>query len=209
MQKFLVYLFDFDGTLFDSLRACKYVFKKAYANLNIEINEEDVVGWTREPLPVSYARIGAPKEKFASFFKDVTNYVNSQESTALTDLYPDTYDTVIDLRMDEAELAVVTSNTASHVRDVLRKFDMQKDFFSVIVGNLEVKEVKPHPAPILKALEMLNYHGDLKDVCYVGDALNDCLAAVNAGVTPILLDRHNEYQDLPYLRISSLKELLD
>lgn len=208
MQKYLVYLFDFDGTLFDSLRACKYVFKRAYSNLNIEINENDVRGWTREPLPVSYARLGAPKDKFAKFFKDITDYVNSKESTELTDLYPDTYDTIIDLRMDEAYLGVVTSNTASHVRDVLKKFDMQKDFFSVIVGNLETKKVKPDPEPILKALEMMNYKGDLKDVCYVGDALNDCLSAVNAGVTPILLDRHNEYQDTKYIRITSLEELL-
>ena len=208
MQKFLVYLFDFDGTLFDSIRACKYVFKKAYANLNIEINEDDVVGWTREPLGVSYKRIGAPQEKFAKFFKDITDYVNSKEATELTDLYPETYDTVIDLRMAEADLAVVTSNTASHVRDVLKKFEMQKDFFSVIVGNQETNKVKPDPEPIFKALEMMNYHGDLKDVCYVGDALNDCLAAVNAGVVPVLVDRHDEYRDTSYLRIKSLAELL-
>ena len=56
---------------------------------------------------------------------------------------------------------------------------------------------------------MINYKGDKKDVCYVGDSINDCLAAVNAGIVPILLDRDDEYPDTPYLRIKSLKELLD
>ena len=209
MQKFLLYLFDFDGTLFDTLPSSQYVFKMAYKNIGIDINIDDVVGWTREPIPDSYARIGAPKELFNSFMDDIEKYVNSQESVKLTDIYDDTYDTIIDLRMDEADLGIVTSNNVPHVRDVFKKFDMQKDFFTVLVGNREAPNPKPSPEPILKALEMINFKGDKKDVCYVGDSVNDCLSAINAGIVPILLDRHDEYQDTPYLRIKSLKELLD
>ena len=209
MQKFLLYLFDFDGTLFDTLPSSQYVFKMAYKNIGIDINIDDVVGWTREPIPDSYARIRAPKELFNSFMDDIEKYVNSQESVKLTDIYDDTYDTIIDLRMDEADLGIVTSNNVPHVRDVLKKFDMQKDFFTVLVGNREAPNPKPSPEPILKALEMINFKGDKKDVCYVGDSINDCLSAINAGIVPILLDRHDEYQNTPYLRIKSLKELLD
>ena len=209
MQKFLLYLFDFDGTLFDTLPSSKYVFKKAYENIGINLDEEEVLGFTREPIPVSYARKGLPKEQYPAFIEDINTYVNSIESVNLTNIYDDTYDTVIDLRMDEADLGIVTSNHATHVRDVLKKFDMQKDFFSVIVGNKEAPTPKPSPEPILKALEMIGYKGDKKDVCYVGDSLNDCIASLKAGVVPILLDRNNEYKDAPYLRIHSLKELLD
>lgn len=209
MQKFQLYLFDFDGTLFDTLPSSKYVFLMSYKNIGIDINTNDVIGWTREPIPNSYARLGAPKEKFDSFMKDIDKYVNSQKSVDLIEIYDDTYDTIIDLRMDEADLGIVTSNNVPHVRDVLRKFDMQKDFFTVLVGNQEAPTPKPSPEPILKALEMINYKGDKKDVCYVGDSLNDCLAAINAGITPILLDRDEEYLSSPYLRIKSLKELLD
>ena len=209
MQKFLLYLFDFDGTLFDTLPSSKYVFKMAYQNIGIKINTDDVIAWTREPIPNSYSRMGAPKELFNSFMDDIEKYVNSQESVNLTDIYDDTYDTIIDLRMDEADLGIVTSNNVPHVRDVLRKFDMQKDFFTVLVGNREAPNPKPSPEPILKALEMINFKGDKKDVCYVGDSINDCLSAINAGIVPILLDRNDEYQDVAYLRIKSLKELLD
>ena len=209
MQKFQLYLFDFDGTLFDTLPSSKYVFKKAYEGIGMTLNEEEVLGFTREPIPHSYQRLGAPQEKFSSFMEDIEKYVSSQESVNLTEIYDDTYDTIIDLRMDEADLGIVTSNNIPHVRDVLKKFDMQKDFFSVLVGNQEAPNPKPDPEPILKALEMINYHGDKKDVCYVGDSYNDCLAAKNAGIIPILLDRDNEYPDSPYLKITSLRELLE
>lgn len=209
MKQFLLYLFDFDGTLFDTLPSSEYVFKKAYENIGININVNDVIGWTREPIPDSYQRMGAPKEKFISFMNDIEKYVNSQESVNLTEIYPDTYDTILDLKMVEADVGIVTSNNAPHVRDVLKKFDMQTGFFDVIVGNQEAPTPKPDPEPILKALEMSKYQGDKQDVCYVGDSINDCLAAVNAGIVPILLDRLDEYQDAPYLRIKSLKDLLD
>ena len=209
MKQFLLYLFDFDGTLFDTLPSSEYVFKKAYENIGININVNDVIGWTREPIPDSYQRMGAPKEKFISFMNDIEKYVNSQESVNLTEIYPDTYDTILDLKMVEADVGIVTSNNAPHVRGVLKKFDMQTGFFDVIVGNQEAPTPKPDPEPILKALKMIKYQGDKQDVCYVGDSINDCLAAVNAGIVPILLDRLDEYQDAPYLRIKSLKDLLD
>jgi HAD superfamily hydrolase (TIGR01549 family) len=174
----------------------------------MEINEDDILAFTREPIPNSYKRLGAPKERFDEFMEQIELYVNSKESVDLTNIFDDTYDTIIDLRMDEADLGIVTSNHATHVRDVLKKFDMQKDFFKEIVGNKEAPIPKPNPGPILKALEMFNYQGDKKDVCYVGDSLNDCIAATKAGITPILLDRDNEYPDTEYLRIRSLNELL-
>ena len=209
MHKYQLYLFDFDGTLFDTLPSSIYVFKKAYENIGMTLNDEEVLGFTREPIPDSYQRKGAPKEKFDAFMNDIEKYVNSKESVNLTGIFIDTYDTIIDLRMQEADLGIVTSNNVPHVREVLKKFDMQNDFFTVLVGNREAPNPKPSPEPILKALEMAHYQGDKKEVCYVGDSLNDCLAAVNAGIVPILLDRSDEYKNSSYQRIKSLKELLD
>ena len=143
MQKFQLYLFDFDGTLFDTLPSSKYVFKKAYENMGYQVNEDDILGFTREPIPDSYKRLGFPKERYHDFIEDINKYVNSQESVNLTDIYDDTYDTIIDLRMSEADLGIVTSNHATHVRDVLKKFDMQKDtvverYSSVYFGKDEL-----------------------------------------------------------------------
>ena len=209
MDKYQLYLFDFDGTLFDTLTCSKWVFRTAYKQIGIELKEEDVLSLTREPITHSFKRLGAPAELWETFMFYIDKYVMSHESVDLTDIYDDTYDAIIDLRMQEADLGIVTSNNVAHVREVLKKFDLQNDFFNVLVGVKEAPNPKPSPEPILKALEMINYRGDKKDVCYIGDSLNDCKSAINAGVVPILLDRNDEYQDAPYQRIKSLKELLE
>ncbi len=144
------------------------------------------------------------------FATNILNLVNSQKSVQLVDIYDDTYDTLMDLRTDEAELAIVTSNNVPHVKDILKKVEMQNYFFSVLVGNEEAPVPKPDPMPINKALEMFDYKGDRKDVVYIGDALNDVKAAHAAHVDAILIDRDDEYPDSDdYIRIKSLKELLN
>lgn len=210
MKKYRYYLFDFDGTLVDSIRSSEYVFIEAYKSIGITIKQEDVLGYTREPIPDAYKRLNAPEEMWGKFAENILSLVNSQKSVDLVDIYDDTYDTICDLRMDEATLGIVTSNNARHVNDILRKFGMEKIFFEVIVGNGEAPIPKPDPMPINKAIEMLHYEGDRKDIVYVGDSLNDIKAAKAAHVEAILLDRDDEYKDSEdYIRIRSLKELLD
>ena len=48
MDKYQLYLFDFDGTLFDTLTCSKWVFRNAYKQIGIELKEEDVLSLTRD-----------------------------------------------------------------------------------------------------------------------------------------------------------------
>ena len=209
MKAYQYYLFDFDGTTFDSIRSSEYVFSEAYKSIGIEIKKEDILGYTREPIPVSYNRLNAPMEKWDAFAAEILRLVNSDKSVELTDIFPDTYDTLLDLKMSEANLAIVTSNNVKHVKDILKKFDMLDMFFDVLIGNEEAPVPKPDPMPINKAIEKFKYKGDKSDIVYVGDSMNDVIAAHAAGVDAVLLDRDNEYPDSPdYFKIKSLKELL-
>ena len=79
--------------------------------------------------------------------------------------------------------------------------------FVVFVGNQEEQRPKPDPYPILKALEMMNYKGNFMDITYVGDSVNDCIAASRAGIDSFLLDRNNEFKGTPYKIIHSLMDL--
>ena len=207
MKQFKTYLFDFDGTLFDSLKSSKYVFMKAYDLVGVKIKEEDVLEYTRIPVREIYTRLGVPMDKWETFFNAIAPLVNSKESLDLIDIYDDTYETMLDLYSQEATLGIVTSNSATHVYDTLKKFNLDFDIFKTVVGYELSPLSKPDPSPILKALELLNLKPNKDDICYIGDALNDCLAAERAGVTPILLDRHDEYKDTKYLKISSLSLL--
>lgn len=210
MKQYKVYLFDFDGTLFDTLNGNIYVFKEAFKSRGIELKDEDVLGYTRVPIPQTYKEFkpSATEEDIESLLNLVTKLVNTNECNNLIEIYKDTYETILDLKMSEASLGIVTSNNERHVNDVLKMFDMEFGLFDVIIGNSKVKEPKPSPKPILAAIKGLKETFSPKEIVYVGDAINDVLAAQNAGIDGILLDRDNEYSDKDYAIIHSLCELL-
>ena len=209
IKPYKYYLFDFDGTLFDTIESSKYVFKEAYASIGVNIKESDVLGYTREPIPDAYKRLNAPIDKWDIFVKNITTLVNSKKSCELTYIYDDTFDTVIDLKTSEAIVGIVTSNNVKHVKDILKIHHLEDIFFDVLVGNEEAPVPKPDPMPLEVALKMMKYEGDRSDILYIGDALNDLKAAKAAGIDSLLLDRENHYPDSDeYIKIHSLKELL-
>ena len=206
LNEFDVFLFDFDGTLFNTLESSIYVFEEAYKHIGIKVNHDEVLGYTREPIPNSYKRLVGSMEGYPSFIQDINDLVHSQKVVDMTDIYSETAEILKFLKANKKIVGIVTSNSKKHVIDVLNKFGLTS-YFDVIVGNREAPNPKPSPEPILKALELLGEHNKEK-VVYIGDALNDAIAATNAGVTPILLDRLNEFSEYKQYRIiNNLKKI--
>lgn len=199
------FLFDFDGTLFDTLESSIYVFSEAYRRIGISINHDDVLAYTREPIPNSYQRLTGSMDGFKEFIKDIDDLVLSDKVTQMTEIYPDTKRIISYLKENNKKIGIVTSNADEHVLDVLKKYGLENEF-DVIVGNRKSPIPKPNPGPILKALELLN-NPNKEKVVYIGDSLNDALAAINANVNPLLLDRLNEFKDKGYPLINSLDEI--
>lgn len=206
LNEFDIFLFDFDGTLFDTLESSIYVFEEAYKHIGIKVNHDEVLGYTREPIPNSYKRLVGSMEGYPSFIKDIDDLVHSQKVVDMTKIYSETAEILKFLKANKKIVGIVTSNSKKHVIDILNKFGLTS-YFDVIVGNKEAPNPKPSPEPILKALELLGEHNKEK-VVYIGDALNDAIAATNAGVTPILLDRLNEFSEYKQYRIiNNLKKI--
>ena len=81
-------------------------------------------------------------------------------------------------------LGVVTTKTGRYSVELLEHMGLMR-YFEVLVGREDVKNPKPHPEPILKALDLL---GRGAANCWmVGDTLLDMDAARAAGVTPFAL----------------------
>ena len=206
INQYDVFLFDFDGTLFDTLESSIYVFEEAYKHIGIKVNHDEVLGYTREPIPNSYKRLVGSMEGYPSFIQDIDDLVHSQKVVDMTEIYSETAEILKFLKANKKIVGIVTSNSKKHVIDVLNKFGLTS-YFDVIVGNREAPNPKPSPEPILKALEFLGEHNKEK-VVYIGDALNDAIAATNAGVTPVLLDRLNEFSEYKQYRIiNNLKKI--
>ena len=205
IDQYEVFLFDFDGTLFDTLESSIYVFEEAYAHIGVKVNRDEVLGYTREPIPNSYKRLMGSLDGYAEFIKDIDNLVLSQKVTDMAEIYPDVEPILKVLKAANKKVGIVTSNADEHVLDVLNRFGLAK-YFDIIVGNRQAPIPKPSPEPILRTLKLLKYDQSDK-VVYIGDSLNDALAAKNAKVKPILLDRLNEFEDSGYDTISSLEEI--
>lgn len=207
MKLYKLYLFDFDGTLFDTLESYFALFEEAFKATGVRCSPEECLQLTRIPLKEGFLKLGGKEEDFRLFVQKVNEYLEKDECIRLSKLYDDTLECIKYFNDRNIDIGIVTSNNVPHVKKVLDLFNIKHNSFQIYVGNQESKKHKPDPEPILKAIELGHYTLDKKDIVYIGDSKNDCLSAINAGVNPILLDRHFEYEGAEYPLIHSLRDL--
>ena len=207
-KEFDTYLFDFDGTLIDSYESLVYVFEGAYARIGVKVPEGYTRHLMRVPLYVGYKELNGPadEENKKVFGEAIIELLDDPHTLKITKTYEEVKETLLRLHKLGKRLGIVTSNNRKHVKEVLKAVDIDENIFSIIVGNQESKRHKPYPDPILKALELLDISNE--GVAYVGDGLDDMRCAVASNVFPLLLDRHNEYQEIDFYKINTLDELL-
>lgn len=191
MKKYDLYLFDFDGTLLDTLPSLDYVFKTSYESIGVSWDSSLTEEFSRIPLHVGYEKLGAKKEHWEVFCKTIDESLDHQKTIELSKCYPETKEFVKYLKDHNLKAGIVTSNNKKHVIEVLKVLGIDPNIFEVIIGNKECQRFKPYPDPILIGLEAFNYKGDKRKVVYVGDGNNDMLSAISAGVDAVLIDREN------------------
>jgi len=208
MKTIETYLFDFDGTLVDSHDSLVEVFHGAYASVGVDVPEGYVLRLMRIPLIQGYEELGAPmtKEAMDVFEKNIRALLDAEFVLKLTKSYDDVLPALNKLKAKGKQLGIVTSNNVKHVKDVLGFLNIDEKMFDVIIGNDDTEKHKPYPEPIYKAMKILSLN-DKNKICYVGDALDDKKAALNAGVTPVLVDREGIYGEEDGIVITSLAEL--
>jgi phosphoglycolate phosphatase len=176
-----IILFDLDGTLIDSTDAIVDTFKYSFEKKGFDFqgNDEDIKREIGYPLDIMYERLGVSK---IHAFEFVETYKNRYKDIAVaqTEILPYAKESV-DLAKEHARLGVVTTKTTQYSIPILKHLDIW-DQFECIVGRQEVINPKPHPEPVLKALELMNVDKDKYDVYMLGDTKLDLIAANEAGV---------------------------
>ena len=169
---------------------------------------KDTVEFARIPLSEGYKKMGGKPENWLELVDYIQKALDFPEAITSTLPYEESFEFMKYLKDNHIHAGVVTSNKASHVKDVLNYFNIPLDTFDIYIGNQEVTRFKPHPEPILKAIEVCEKKYNPEDVVYVGDGMNDALSAINAGVNAVLIDRNNEFSESDeYQIIRNLKEL--
>lgn len=207
MKKYDVYLLDFDGTMADSARSLVEVYRAGFDEVGVPYDPNMAKVYMHMSLDQTAKMVGITDyDDLVKFAVKIGEALDYPENLVTIDFFPETRSVCKTLHESGKKLSVVSGNTETHIRLVLKAQNLE-ELFDGVVGTVPERRPKPYPDPILAALE--NYPGVSKDkAVYVGDSLQDVEAARAAGIDGILIDRNDEHPDFEGVKIQSLNDLL-
>ena len=205
MKEYKAYIFDFDGTLMESMGALILMYKHGFESINYPFKDEDAYLYMHETLHRTFERLNLDSDKYLTFISSFDDFKNDDEVINANVPFPDALKLIDNLLNNNKKIAILTGNDSNYCQKVLNRLGLPH-FYLTVVGFNDVTNTKPDPEGIYLCLDRLGI--DKKDVCYIGDSLNDMLAAFNAGIDGILIDRKNQYENGNYLHIDDLTKLI-
>lgn len=170
-------LFDLDGTLLNTnelvVKSFQHTLKR---ELNLDVAEDRLYQYFGEPLRDTLGRFAADRvEELVQVYREF----NIANHDRLVTPFPGVEETVKQLSAQGLKLAVVTSKIKKTAMMGLKLCGLE-DYFQVVIALEDTEHHKPHPEPILKALEILEL--EKNQVIMVGDSTYDIRCAKNAGI---------------------------
>lgn len=177
-------LFDFDGTLIDASDAIVQAFNLTLRDLDIgEMKREAVVRLIGRPLEEMFVEVMGrrPQSNEAQAILELYRTHFYPLATSHAKALPGLAETLTHYS-GRVKLGIATSR---HSRGALQILDHLKlrQHFGAIVGLEHVQRPKPHPEPLLQALEHLESQPE--EAVMVGDTTDDMAAARAAGVLAV------------------------
>ncbi|UFS62719.1 HAD family hydrolase [Sulfurimonas sp. HSL-3221] len=172
-------LFDLDGTLIDSTEAILESFHRTFEVLGGEHpSDAEIKALIGHTLDDMYLRVGIAPEAVEAYVRTYKEHYR-RISTLKTVLLPQARE-AIEAASAVARLGIVTTKTGLYSRELMEHFGVM-DAFEVLIGREDVTHAKPHPEPVLTALERMG--GDPARSWLIGDTRLDAEAARRAGVS--------------------------
>lgn len=171
-------LYDFDGTLADSTELIMRCYRHTMdSHLGHVPPDEDWLSGFGMTLESQLARFARHPEEAAAMLDTYREYQNTIHDEMLKP-FPGAAETVAELERRGYRLAIVTSK---HRRSAMRGMELCGivSHFDVIVTPEDVRQPKPHPEPVLFALEKLGVAPH--EALFVGDSPHDIAAGQAAG----------------------------
>ncbi|TCJ15218.1 HAD family hydrolase [Parasulfuritortus cantonensis] len=197
-------LFDFDGVIINSEPVIKAAFTLSF---------RDIVGRGEPPVREYLSHMGDSFDRIMSKMSLPTQMypVFRDYSTRLSNLievFPGISELLRELRSEGVATGLVTGKDRRRVDELIEVLGLPG--FDAIVGGDEIENPKPHPQPLLRALDMLGVQAE--QAWMIGDSPNDIVAARSAGVSSCAvtwgIGSRRELEDVkPDVLVSSPAEL--
>lgn len=171
-------IYDLDGTVVDSAKLHRIAWKQAGKLLGADITEHFLINEKGMPNEVAAKLVFPNSDKDAIKLAEVKN---SQYVLMLEDVKPfEDFSGVFDsLKKQKIDVWICTATAKSLTDKVYANNISLENFSNKTVGKEMYSKGKPDAEPILTTLNKMKLSAS--EVVYVGDGLNDYLAACNAG----------------------------
>ncbi|EDY85745.1 phosphoglycolate phosphatase, bacterial [gamma proteobacterium HTCC5015] len=212
------FLFDFDGTLLDSLPGIIDVVRATESELGLPHTSDEKIGlWVGNGAQMLARRIlsgrfegDADPAQVDRVMPVIMRHYN-ELGVHNADFYPAGLELLKALRGRGIKTALVTNKPAEVTHRVLEHL-AASDAFDAVVGGGDTPRIKPDPDMLWLAAERLNTA--VEDCVMVGDSSNDTQAAKAAGMTCVgLRNGYNHGRPIedsdPDWVFDTLKDLLD
>jgi len=174
-------LFDLDGTLADTvpliLRCYRHTMK---THRGEELPDELWVRNIGRPLRVSMGDFSSDPDEIERMLETYGRFQRTVHDEMVKG-FPGALEAIADLRARRVPVGVVTSKGREMTARTLASSGMA-ELLDVLVTADDVRNGKPHPEPVIRALVELGLEGERDRVMFVGDSPHDLVAGRAAGV---------------------------
>ena len=200
-------IFDFDGTLANTLPICFYAFQhvfKVFDNKDLTSNDIKEMFGPSETGIIRNNLSNINKEDAIEYYYEKYSEVHK----SLVEINPEILELLNSIKAAEIKIGIFTGKAKRSLDISLKALDME-GLFDVIITGDDVINPKPHPEGLLKALSLLEVKNS--EAIYIGDSDADIAAGIRANVFTIGVQWLPEYQtstfsEEPNLILKSVKE---
>lgn len=168
-------LFDFDGTLIDTNELIFHSFDYTFKKYGYSFTKEEILKFNGPPLRETFSKINP--ELTDEMIKTYREH-NHKYHDKYVKLFPNVKETLEALQENGFELGIVTAKMRDGV-ELGMEITGIKPYFDTVVTIDDVENPKPHPEPVIKALDRLNAEADT--AIMIGDNYHDIVAGNKAG----------------------------
>lgn len=214
MKQYDYILLDWDGNIAHTLDLWPDALKKVLQKRGYNLTHQQLVESTWGFVAYVTKHTDISVEEATKAMNEANEIVVSRSPDV--ELFPDAPEVLKKLKESGKHLALITTSERRMIMPVLEKYNIAELFEAIITDDdIEKAERKPHPKPLLMALERMG--GTPDKAIMVGDRDKDIIAGQNAGTDTVLFcsmehQKHYSLEKLmehqPTYVISEFRDLL-